>query len=305
MFQIVALMIAHVGFDASHSGALHCLTAIAIQYLSNIGRTLRFFSDRFSPILSASELIYQTLRANGVGGLDDLEGYVKDDVDKYGSKLNDLLRKLQAGYGNGLAGAASRVIGDDDFFARDGEALMTGEFTNELGEDFFGLRELGLDSELGLSSLRIPSRLFHGKPKTDADQPSNQELHDQPKPEPRFVKPPEFIPLKPEWIEEQIGLLQPIYRARLETKDFKLKDDDQVAKLPKIMRPKVPPSGKIPIKRRPIPSTNINSAKGNRPNTEAAADGTQPSKKKAKLDDDASATKLSESQRSIDAPSDA
>ena len=76
-------------------------------------------------MLSASEMIYQTLRANGIGGLDELESYVKDDVDKYGNKLNDLLRKLQAGYGNGLAGTAAKVIGDEDFFSRDGEALMT------------------------------------------------------------------------------------------------------------------------------------------------------------------------------------
>ncbi|PLW38984.1 hypothetical protein PCASD_08451 [Puccinia coronata f. sp. avenae] len=258
MFQIISMMIAHVGFDASHTGALHCLTEIAIQYLCNIGRTLHFFADRFSPMLSASEMIYQTLRANGVGGLDELESYVKDDVDKYGNKLSDLLRKLQAGYGNGLAGTAAKVIGDEDFFSRDGEALMTGEFTTELGEDFFGLRDIGLDSELGLSSLRIPSRLFHGRPKADPDQASAQEAEDQPTPEPRFVKPPEFIPLQPEWIEEQIGLLQPIYKARLETKDFKLKDDDQVARLPKIIRPKVPPSGKIPIKRRAAPASQAN-----------------------------------------------
>jgi transcriptional activator SPT7 len=52
----------------------------------------------------------------------------------------------------------------------------SGEFTTELGEDFFGLRDIGLDSELGLSSLRIPSRLFHGRPKPDADQASEQKI---------------------------------------------------------------------------------------------------------------------------------
>jgi len=275
MLQIISMMITHVGFDGSHTGVLHCLTEIAIQYLCNIGRTLHFFADRFSPMLSASEMIYQTLRANGIGGLDELESYVKDDVDKYGNKLNDLLRKLQAGYGNGLAGTAAKVIGDEDFFSRDGEALMTGEFTSELGEDFFGLRDIGLDSELGLSSLRIPSRLFHGRPKPDADEASAQETEDQPAPEPRFVKPPEFIPLQAEWIEEQIGLLQPIYKARLETKDFKLKDDDQVTRLPKIIRPKVPPSGKIPIKRR-APQTSQPNNKTSEPS--------QTANKKVKLD---------------------
>ncbi|MBW0470903.1 hypothetical protein O181_010618 [Austropuccinia psidii MF-1] len=250
MRRIVSLMITHVGFDATHSGALNCLTDIAIQYLSNIGRTLHFYADRFSRALSTSEMIYQALRANGVGELDELEGYVKDDVDKYGVKLNDLLRKLQTGYGNGLAGTVSKVFGDDDLFAKDGEALVTGEFTNELGEDFFGLRDLGLDSELGLTSLKIPSNLLYGRPKVDTNQSLAQELQNKPAPEPRFVKPVEFIPLKPEWIGEQIAILQPVYLARAEVKEFGLKDDDQVSRLPKVFRPKVPPSGKIPVKRR-------------------------------------------------------
>lgn len=40
-----------------------------------------------------------------------------------------------------------------------------GNFTEELGEDFFGLRELGLDKEFGMSSLSIPASLFHGRGK--------------------------------------------------------------------------------------------------------------------------------------------
>lgn len=48
--------------------------------------------------------------------------------------------------------------------------LLRGEFTNELGEDFFGLRELGLDTELGMSALRIPSRLFHGRGTEEGDE---------------------------------------------------------------------------------------------------------------------------------------
>lgn len=154
--------------------------------------------------------------------------------------------------------------------------------------------------------MRIPSRLFHGRPKPNADEGSAQETElseddeklvrqrkkndadwnplcfsflwldrDQPAPEPRFVKPPEFIPLQAEWIEEQIGLLQPIYKARFETKDFKLKDDDQVTRLPKIIRPKVPPSGKIPIKRRALQSSQSNNK---------TSEPSQNANKKVKLD---------------------
>lgn len=36
---------------------------------------------------------------------------------------------------------------------------MSGDFTDELGEDFFGFRELGLDKEFDLISLSVSSLL--------------------------------------------------------------------------------------------------------------------------------------------------
>lgn len=108
---------------ATHSGALSSLAEIAIQYLSNIGRTFHFFADRFSGTLSPSEMVQQTLRANGIDGLEPLDGHVRDDVEKYGNKLREIFRKVEAGYGP--AGLAYKAFGDDDLFARDGEALVT------------------------------------------------------------------------------------------------------------------------------------------------------------------------------------
>lgn len=71
------------------------------------------------------------------------------------------------------------------------------------------------------------------------------------KPEPRFVKPMSFIELDRDSIELQIGLLRQVYRTRIESKEFGLRDDEKVmGRVPKVIRPKVPPSGKIPIKRR-------------------------------------------------------
>lgn len=46
--------------------------------------------------------------------------------------------------------------------------MCSGDFSSALGDDFFGLRELGLEKELGLTSLSVPSRLFHGRAKKDA-----------------------------------------------------------------------------------------------------------------------------------------
>ncbi len=38
-----------------------------------------------------------------------------------------------------------------------------GNFADSFGDDFLGLRELGIASELGLQSLTIPKRLLKGK----------------------------------------------------------------------------------------------------------------------------------------------
>ena len=52
----------------------------------------------------------------------------------------------------------------------DGELTMcSGNFADELGEDFLGLREMGIDREFGLSSLTVPSSLFYGRRKRTAN----------------------------------------------------------------------------------------------------------------------------------------
>lgn len=49
-----------------------------------------------------------------------------------------------------------------DFFFFDNSS---GNFADELGEDFLGLRELGIDREYGLTSLTVPQSLFYGRRK--------------------------------------------------------------------------------------------------------------------------------------------
>lgn len=46
--------------------------------------------------------------------------------------------------------------------------MSSGNFAEELGEDFLGLRELGIDREFGLNSLTVPSSLFYGRRKRQA-----------------------------------------------------------------------------------------------------------------------------------------
>lgn len=60
------------------------------------------------------------------------------------------------------------VLDDDALFAgeddeEDESAFVMGGFSDSLGDDFLGLRELGIAAELGLSSLTIPKKLLKGK----------------------------------------------------------------------------------------------------------------------------------------------
>ena len=56
---------------------------------------------------------------------------------------------------------------DEALFRMDDEEedneFVMGNFADSYGEDFFGLRELGIADELGLSSLTVPKKLLKSK----------------------------------------------------------------------------------------------------------------------------------------------
>ena len=47
-----------------------------------------------------------------------------------------------------------------------------GNFAESFGDDFFGLKELGIADEFGLSSLTVPKRLLKGKGRGAKEGPS-------------------------------------------------------------------------------------------------------------------------------------
>lgn len=66
----------------------------------------------------------------------------------------------------------------------------SGDFAEDLGEDFLGLRELGIASEYGMSSLTVPKSLFFGRRRrvNAADAGNKAE-------EPDYSAPPPLVPL--------------------------------------------------------------------------------------------------------------
>jgi len=89
-------------------------------------------------------------------------------------------------------------------------SLRSGEFADVLGEDYLGLRALGIAAEFGLSNLSIPKKLLKGKKgqnKPMAALPSEPPLP--------YPPPPPFVPFRAGDIDDQIGLLKPYYHNRI------------------------------------------------------------------------------------------
>jgi transcriptional activator SPT7 len=70
------------------------------------------------------------------------------------SHLADMLRPaLDASAGTDGVGA----------FNDGSEQFVSGDFAEEMNEDFFGFRELGLDKEFSMDNLSVPFHLLHNR----------------------------------------------------------------------------------------------------------------------------------------------
>lgn len=92
------------------------------------------------------------------------------------------------------------------------ELTASGDFAEDLGEDFLGLRELGIDKEYGLASLSVPKALFfgrHGRNRSAADGKKEDA--------PDYAPPPPFIPLSAASYKSAApGFMHAFYAERLE-----------------------------------------------------------------------------------------
>ncbi|KAJ1670760.1 Transcriptional activator spt7 [Coemansia sp. RSA 25] len=186
-----AFMLAHVGFEAATASALTTLSDFFIDFVTNLGRTLRTYSDKHGRTMSSEAILAHSLYANGVEDLSELEYYMRGEVGKHSNKLLDLQRKISKSYQDTMAdGRAGAAAPPDASVLESGEAFITGSMNGlgDLGEDFFGFKELGLDKEFGLEQLTVPQRLWQGKSAAvtaDADlqvAPEDVLAHPLPKP---------------------------------------------------------------------------------------------------------------------------
>ncbi|KAF7368402.1 Programmed cell death protein 6 [Mycena venus] len=133
----------HAGFQGTSAVTLDVLASVAFEYLLNIGRTIRYLCDKYSQTMTPEETILHTLFKSGISRVQDLERYISDDVERYsahlGKKLVGVYREV----------TAVDVLDGEGLFKEEDEALTMGDFADTLGENYLGLRELGIAAEFG------------------------------------------------------------------------------------------------------------------------------------------------------------
>ncbi|CAG8686660.1 14716_t:CDS:10, partial [Dentiscutata heterogama] len=196
MQRVVSRLCQHAGFEATSSRALTILTEVAQDYFLNLSKTLRAYMDEYSKKMTPEEMINHTLYENGVSSVKNLESYIHDDIQRYGTKLQDIKRRLEA------ALLQPEEIEDD---IPDDDAFLTGVFGEELHDDFFGFKELGL------GPLQVPPQLILGS-KRIKPLPKKASEHDE-RQLPRHIPPPPWSPITDP--ESQIGLLRDFFRDKI------------------------------------------------------------------------------------------
>ncbi|CCG22934.1 Spt7 SAGA transcriptional regulatory complex subunit [Candida orthopsilosis Co 90-125] len=268
----VAKVAMQTGFESTESAAISTLTQIAEMYIGNIAKSLKMHSETNSRNqLSPTEIILLSLLENGVDKPDDLYTFIQERIIKQRKKLTE----LRSGLSNFLKDLLRPGLENfnEKSFADNSDQFITGDFSNDLGDDFFGFKELGLDKEFNMLTSSIPIYLLHSR------------LHNQFSGNGAATKRNKYEDLQDyepaklyaSDVNHQIGLLTPFYEKLTERSKqsyvkaqkkkgesldlpddslFALIEDDELPQKQRNVRPKLPPTGKITtIKKKIIASS--------------------------------------------------
>ncbi|KAI1305136.1 bromodomain-containing protein [Xylaria venustula] len=272
----VAKLFYHAGFEEYQPSALETITDIAADYFGKVVQTFKTYNECektdsipvnnmsksvIQPRYSTEEAILHTLVENGYS-IEALESYAKDEVDRLSNKLSGIHDRMKLHLSDLLRPAVTENGNDGAAAFNDGsEQFVAGDFAEELGEDFFGFKELGLSGELG-GVLSVPLHLLQSRVRNQY-QAQNQAqggstdavLFEE-------LPPPE--PVTKENIQEQLGLVKNFFLAKLHANgDLPLVEDKDLPVKQRRPQPRLGATGKIvsPQKRPPKEQNAINKKK--------------------------------------------
>ena len=268
------------GFQSTAPSCAVLLTEIAKVYMCNLAKSMKLHLESNSinkiPIkgnkpVTCRDVLQLVLEYNGVEKPDVLYSYYKEHMTKQNRKLIDLKYSLE-NFLRDLLRPGMQDISETQF-NDDSEQFVNGDFSDEIGEDFFGFKELGLDKEFGLLTSNIPLHLLQSKLSYQFNQ-MNKHMAKRVYEDFEEVK---FPKLRKRDITKQIGILQPFYEdvyiksklmynkqlKKFQTQtlngetpeepfhsidneeDLVLIEDNDLPHKQRNNRPKIPPNGKI------------------------------------------------------------
>lgn len=174
----------HAGFEEFQPSALEAVTDLAAEYFQRLATTLVNYQEApkvpvtstvanpagqvettvtWKPACTREESILHTLHESGLS-LSELESYCRDDIDRLTSKLATMHDRMRKHLADLLRPALNDGSADGSSNFNDGsEQFVGGDFAEDIDEDFFGFKELGLDKEFGLASLSVPLHLLQNR----------------------------------------------------------------------------------------------------------------------------------------------
>ncbi|KAK4218431.1 bromodomain-containing protein [Rhypophila decipiens] len=257
MQRSVAKIFYHAGFEELQPSALDTITEIAGDYFTKLVRTFNVYHEaekkpatgvwaargaRFQPRFTREEEILHTLSENG-HDIESLESYARDDVDRLNGKLGQIHERMKSHLADLLRPALQDGGADGSGAFDDGsEQFVGGDFAEELGEDFFGFKALGLDREMGLEMMSVPLHLLQSRVRSQYQmqtQTIGTAVADI------FDALPPSDPVTKENIQEQIGLVKNFFLAKLHANGDQPLVEDEDLPVKHRRRVRLPASGKI------------------------------------------------------------
>lgn len=258
MQRSVAKIFYHAGFEELQPSALDTITDIAGDYFSKLVRTFNVYYEaekkpasgvwaergaRFQPRFTREEVLLHTLTENG-HDVESLESYARDDIDRLSSKLGQIHDRMKSHLADLLRPALNDGGADGSGAFDDGsEQFVGGDFAEELGEDFFGFKALGLDREMGLDMLSVPLHLLQSRVRNQYQmqtQTIGTTASDI------FEALPPSDPVTRENIGDNIGLVKNFFLAKLHANgDQPLVEDEDLPVKQRQRRVRLPATGKI------------------------------------------------------------
>jgi len=280
----VAKLCYHAGFEELQPSALDVITDIAADFFGKLAHVFNVYREadkvpalgiyaesgsQWQPRYNNEEVVLHALHENGVD-LQAVESYVKDDVERLGGKLGVMHDRMKAHLADLLRPALTDAGPDGSGAFNDGsEQFVGGDFAEELGEDFFGFKALGLDSEFGLSSLSVPLHLINTRLHNTYTGPvqavTTAEI---------FEPLPPLEPITKDNVKQQIGLARNFFLAKLHASDQDtLPEDEDLPIKQRPSKPRLGPTGKITSPRkRPLKEQTGNAKKKKKLDDSGAVD---------------------------------